>query len=283
MATGTLQTPPVVLRVKRKREEDPAEALMIVKHMKIDPLCTDADAPLSVFKFAGTVVSASASEELIIEKVRGHSQLVKLNPLAGLSLEDSKQQRREQQKVSRNEHRYKLVSQYRSLPDQQTPPSDQSVQTQSNLCILDFEEDAVPSPPPLVGGASTVSTKSAITCNDVTLTREKTAQESDDDLQFVYDLYYTQDLSREGVTTMDWGSVCVREMEVELVHDIIDDDYDDDDDDSNDEGNWRNDYPDEEDISPAGSHSNSDDDELHGEYRHKDAFYDEDSIDNYFR
>ncbi len=31
----------------------------------------------------------------------------------------------------------------------------------------------------------------------------------------------------------DWGSVCVREMEVELVHDIIDDDYDDDDDDSN--------------------------------------------------
>ncbi len=33
----------------------------------------------------------------------------------------------------------------------------------------------------------------------------------------------------------DWGSVCIREMGVELVHDIIDDDhyYEDDDDDSN--------------------------------------------------
>ncbi len=56
--------------------------------------------------------------------------------------------------------------------------SDRSVQTRCNLCIVDFEEEAVPSPPPLVGGASTLSNESAITCNNVTLTREKAAQDT---------------------------------------------------------------------------------------------------------
>ena len=39
-----------------------------------------------------------------------------------------------------------------------------------------------------------------------------------------------------------------------------------------DENNWRNDYPDEDDLSPTGSYGDSED-EYHDEYRHRKTNY----------
>lgn len=86
--------------------------------------------------------------------------------------------------------------------------------------------------------------KSEITLNGQKLTREVVEKDGD----YVYDIYCGgNDISKLDISQL----LYVRPVdEVELVyekeHDEKEDDYNDYDDDSNDEGNWRNDYPDDE-------------------------------------
>lgn len=91
---------------------------------------------------------------------------------------------------------------------------------------------------------------SEITCNGVSLVREKVSTDSkEDEENYVYDIYYVNS-----------GRFDFRELENDLTVEALFQDqmvYDeyrasectevyDDDDDSNDEDNWRNDYPDED-------------------------------------
>ena len=92
--------------------------------------------------------------------------------------------------------------------------------------------------------------RSEITCNGVSLVREKVSTDSkEDEENYVYDIYYVNS-----------GRFDFRELENDLTVEALFQDqmvYDeyrasectevyDDDDDSNDEDNWRNDYPDED-------------------------------------
>jgi hypothetical protein len=245
-ATGIACAPGcLVLRVKRKREEDPAEALVVTKHTKLDA----PEVGASVFRFVGTLGEEDGDRVILdrLKHYRDRADDVKSLPFAKLSLEDTRAQRREAVKAKSSAQRFKVMSQLRCL---QYSGADKRTATVATPCAGGGERvhicDAMQE--------SGKEERQTVTCNDTTMVREKVVQKSGG---FVYDLYYTH----EPVTfdmetaTFDWSSLSVYESE--LVHDIIDDEEIlDDEDDSNDEDNWRNDYPDEEE-SPHSSDSES--------------------------
>lgn len=103
---------------------------------------------------------------------------------------------------------------------------------------------------------STKSGSEDITCNSVTMTREKVVFGEDvvQESEYVYDLYYTDCLE------FDFGehSVGMKSDGDDLVYEYFADEpphANDDEDDENDESNWRNDYPDDDD-----EHSKCDED-----------------------
>lgn len=103
---------------------------------------------------------------------------------------------------------------------------------------------------------STKSGSDDITCNSVTMTREKVVFGEDvvQESEYVYDLYYTDCLE------FDLGehSVGMKSDGDDLVYEYFADEpphANDDEDDENDESNWRNDYPDDDD-----EHSKCDED-----------------------
>jgi hypothetical protein len=102
----------VVLRVKRKREEDPAEALVIAKHNKLDT-------GTSVFHFVGTL-REDVSDGVVLDRLkhyRDRSDCVKSNPFARLTLEDTKTQTRDRTKAKSSAQRFKVTSQLRCLQE----------------------------------------------------------------------------------------------------------------------------------------------------------------------
>jgi hypothetical protein len=111
--------------------------------------------------------------------------------------------------------------------------------------------------PPL---EKTMASPSKISCNGIEMIREKVASSSSvsmikDEEQFVYDIYFTKnlDLHLNLLYSNNYEIKSSSYDDVELVDEKNPENEDDkdyvaneDDEDSNDEGNWRNDYPDED-------------------------------------
>ncbi|XP_065893569.1 probable RNA polymerase II nuclear localization protein SLC7A6OS [Dysidea avara] len=270
----------VVLRVKRKREEDSLDAL-VISHNKLQKLDVasgdDQRKQRSVFCLAATTsTEKEQNHEAILEHIR--KSQVKQNPLSRLSLTDRQFQRREQHKVESANKRFKLVSKLRSLPEekaledkadndlQSTPPEQQqsSLDHKTSLLIKSnddgssnikeylkqmiqfYDIEQQESSDTEDDSPKCVRTQSVITCNGSEMVREKCA--SNGTGEYLYDWYYASHCTMEDVNNFNWDSIT--SYGSELVHDIIgDSDEDffcDDEDDENDESNWRNDYPDEE-------------------------------------
>jgi hypothetical protein len=272
----------VVLRVKRKREEDPAEALVIAKHNKLDT-------GTSVFHFVGTL-REDVSDGVVLDRLkhyRDRSDCVKSNPFARLTLEDTKTQTRDRTKAKSSAQRFKVTSQLRCLQegcgssgggDSCSPVTGDgervavatAVDTASgptgvkiHICDVHQEDSAVEDWSVATNSRLSGAT-GAVTCNGSVMLREKAEHKQSG---YVYDLYCTQEprLLNMEAATFDWASLSV--YEPELIHDIIDDMEEtcDDEDDSNDEDNWRNDYPDEE----GSTHSSDSELDNCGGYRHR--------------
>jgi hypothetical protein len=106
----------------------------------------------------------------------------------------------------------------------------------------------------------TMASPSKISCNGIEMIREKVASSSSvsmikDEEQFVYDIYFTKnlDLHLNLLYSNNYEIKSSSYDDVELVDEKNPENEDDkdyvaneDDEDSNDEGNWRNDYPDED-------------------------------------
>lgn len=292
-AAGTPSVP-IVLRVKRKRAEDPADALVIAKIKKLDPLATRVP-DTSIFHFMGTVADQNVSNRAVLERIkrhRDHSSLAKLNPLARLSLSDRQQHTREHKKDSSSTQRFKMVSKLRALGTEEEEENGSSTVdrpvkelTSELMHLYDVIQEEAPggstaneeeATSRMLDGANvpqSASGQSTITCNSAPMVREKVKPKTGS-CDYVYDLYYTPDCSQQELTAFDWTSLAA--YEAEFVHDLLDPDEEepcDDEDDSNDESNWRNDYPDEESGGPGSSDSEEDYGRSSASYRHREAYY----------
>lgn len=145
---------------------------------------------------------------------------------AGLSASDLRQQIRQNRGERERRHRLKVVTASREA---------------SAFKIIDLEPENEPKS----------DSNEAVTCNGEALIREKNSQDED----FVYDIYEIN--GEDGESSPDIDDAFFEHMaSIQAfgldAHDLMADYRDQDDDlladseDSNDEGNWRNDYPDEE-------------------------------------
>ncbi|XP_048040170.1 probable RNA polymerase II nuclear localization protein SLC7A6OS [Megalobrama amblycephala] len=264
-----------ILRVKRKRGTDPADALLLACK-RIRPEATaaqpsDESEPEpqepkienSVFKLVATVVSQDAPVQPHVREALARPRLAHhaLRPSQGSS------QRiigdlRSVKWSTRREERYRILSSHRAgLPTEPTPArggeENDGSQTENRddlslgeVQVFDIvhEDDDVKVP-----GKTVVSDPETILCNSVKMIREKLSvsgdglgtehREKEDD--YVYDLYYQETAAPGWI--QDILSVRPYTQEGELVPDEVawEEEVYEDEDDENAETNWRNDYPDE--------------------------------------
>lgn len=290
----------VVLRIKRKRTEDPLDALLVAQVFKKPHLEKREDSDKEnaratqdnssstverVFKFVGSVPQGDdVKKNDLLAKI--HKQSISHENLMKSHIHDQQtmQERlRQQKKLLNQESRFKVIS---SLRDSEADSSSQSGSddkssaeansvgnsvSEEAVDDVDLEVQRLLSVYDVIKDEDKESLKrkaereqrldrkrqqsddvNAILCNSVKMIREKltVSDESKTDQNkvekegYVYDFYYPSDnYGRLG------DIVEVLPFDSELVHETLQEDFGeiyDDDDDSNDEGNWRNDYPDED-------------------------------------
>ncbi|CAK9828525.1 Probable RNA polymerase II nuclear localization protein SLC7A6OS [Anthophora retusa] len=201
-----------ILRVKRRHEDEPLNALVIsYKRQKTakneETEATLPDSLTSVAKFAGTVKKQEDSVEHIIrnydkDELKANFKQHHVDIVNKL---------RETTKQASAENRYKVINCFRSL---------------DNSTVEDSEEKGM----------------TVIDVEDSKSIANKVSAEKDD--SYVYDLYYVQ---TENDIYLD-DKVSVHPYDQELVFDNYrDNGYSEvqcESEDSNSESNWRNDYPD---------------------------------------
>ncbi|XP_012868082.1 PREDICTED: probable RNA polymerase II nuclear localization protein SLC7A6OS [Dipodomys ordii] len=245
-----------VLRVKRKRSAEPAEALVLAcKRLRgaeegsaaqKTPECLESTAENNVFQLVATV----------------RSQEEPLQPLVRAALRpsrDSQQRIRRDLRASarevRKEGRYRVVSSRRAsgtsgnLESQCAPEAAEDAGFEL-LDLIHEEKD----PEGVVTDSCTIADPDVILCNSVELIRERlvisedgpeVGRQEQKHEDYVYDIYYLD------MATPGWIenilSVQPYSQEWELVNDEqpAEDIYEDEDD-ENSENNWRNEYPEEE-------------------------------------
>ncbi|XP_065655878.1 probable RNA polymerase II nuclear localization protein SLC7A6OS isoform X2 [Hydra vulgaris] len=250
-----------ILRIKRKRTEDPFNALLIrSSKQRKDNECiptVDHDKSQSLFWFAGTVEHES-TEKVVGEFKKFGWKQVKSN-------ESIKQRARKENQGKHHISRFKLISSRRN--------QDKLSEKCESDCEKNFEVfDIVSDASSLSIDNSVVEDSDDILCNSVKMIRHNLIIENENtneikQTDYVYDLYFApEEIQRSDNELLD----------IEFYEDIldaneeIDDDIIDDEDDSNDENNWRNDYPDEEEYNSS----------IDEEY-HTDTSTEEDDACNY--
>ncbi|KAA0723253.1 putative RNA polymerase II nuclear localization protein SLC7A6OS [Triplophysa tibetana] len=275
-----------ILRVKRKRGTDPADALLLAcKRIRpeaaaaqpsdeTEPEPQEPDIENSVFKLVATVASQDAPVQTHVREALARPRLAHhaLRPSQG-SAQRIIGDLRSVKWSTRREERYRILSSHRAgLPPEPAPVREEKDDTQTEnrdgqplgeVQVFDIvhEDDDEKMP-----GKNVVSDTETILCNSVKMIREKLSvsgdrlctehREKEDD--FVYDLYYQETVTPGWI--QDILSVRPYTQEGELVPDVVvlEEEVYEDEDDENAETNWRNDYPDES------SEDNSDAEERFG-------------------
>ncbi|KAM6942674.1 putative RNA polymerase II nuclear localization protein SLC7A6OS [Xenentodon cancila] len=289
-----------ILRVKRKRGTDPADALLLAcKRIRPEssqssgetaPEPSEAEVENSVFKLVATVATQDAPVQTQVRQALARPRLAHaLRPSASSSqrlLGDL----RSSKWSSRREERYRILSSHRAgltgPAEQQPPRPDASDVTQESrkgegkswdvgeIQVVDLiHEDVEEQDKPL--GKMVSSDPDVILCNNTKMLREclsisgerlgEEPRELDQD--YVYDLYYQETVTPGWI--QDILSVRAYADEGELVPDLVvhEEEVYEDEDDENEERNWRNDYPDEE------SGTDSDREERYGGYWEEEHSY----------
>lgn len=207
-----------ILRVKRRIDETPANALVIA--CKRSKLTEDNDEAAStdnlasantIAEFAGTITDLEHNVVKHLVKTLGKNELeekFKKPPINILN------KLRQSTKQASADNRYKVVNCHRSLDTSDVEEFDDKVMT-----LIDVE-------------------------NVSAVEKDSTAEQ---DENYAYDLYYANTENDMFIDNM----VSVHTLDQELICDIyrncdevVDSDHESDD--SNSESNWRNDYPDSE-------------------------------------
>ncbi|XP_003977409.1 probable RNA polymerase II nuclear localization protein SLC7A6OS [Takifugu rubripes] len=293
-----------ILRVKRKRGTDPADALLLAcKRIRPEtsqspgetvPEPSEAEVESSVFKLVATVATQDAPVETQVRQALARPRVAHaLRPSAGSSHRIIGKLRNAKWST-RREERYKIISRSRTelldSPEPQETVADVLVEetVKRHKCpgqiqVVDLlhedEEDQGVSPSKVLP-----SDTEAIMCNNTKMLRQRLnisgdglrEQNWDQDSEYVYDLYY-QEMATPG-WIQDILSVRAYADEGELVPDLVvhEEEVYDDEDDENDEANWRNDYPDESD-------SEGDKEERYGAYWEEEHSYSQGTWHQYQR
>ncbi|CAH1711418.1 probable RNA polymerase II nuclear localization protein SLC7A6OS [Aphis gossypii] len=206
------------VRVKRRHNEDPFNSI-VVSHKKLKTVGTDFSRD-SVFQFAGTLKDEYEDFSQILKEVQ-EEQSVKM-------LTKKKKNKNINDVVEHSKaKRLKLVNTLRAVK-QDTVPIEEIDGENSEIKVVDFVKQAEDNSKPLIDEGISVD--------------------------YVYDLYVALNNDDKLIDVQDIDSV--HGLDSELFFNIcnniensdIDSSHCEEDDDSNDEGNWRNDYPDEDEM-----------------------------------
>lgn len=287
-----------ILRVKRKRGTDPADALLLAcKRIRPEtspssgeavPEPDEAEVENSVFKLVATVATQDAPVQTRVRQALVRPRVAHALRPSAASSERITGDLRSNKWSTRREERYRILSSHRT--GLSSPADQQSLQTDASetagasekkqekcfgpceIQVVDLEHEEVEEQDKSSGKKS--SDPEAILCNNTKMLREhlcisgeRLGDQSGQEDEYVYDLYYQE------TTTPGWIqdilSVRAYADEGELVPDLVvhEEDVYDDEDDENEEDNWRNDYPDEE------SDTDSDREERYGGHNEEDHSY----------
>ncbi|KAM7015096.1 putative RNA polymerase II nuclear localization protein SLC7A6OS [Tautogolabrus adspersus] len=297
-----------ILRVKRKRGIDPADALLLAcKRIRPEPSQNsgetvpepnEAEIENSVFKLVATVATQDAPVQTQVRQALARPRMAHpLRPSAA-----SKQRivgdLRSTKWSTRREERYRILSNLRtgvsSPAEQQTPQTDapegaeetgkehQKCLGLGEIQVVDLVHEDVEEQKPSSKMLS--SDPEVILCNNTKMLRERLSisgerlgeDQQEQEADYVYDLYYQETVTPGWI--QDILSVRAYADEGELVPDVVhEEEVYEDEDDENEEANWRNDYPDE------GSDADSDREERYGGYWEEEHSYSRRSWESYQR
>ncbi|XP_040265774.1 probable RNA polymerase II nuclear localization protein SLC7A6OS [Bufo bufo] len=259
-----------VLRVKRKRCADPAEALIISCKRPRAEEKTPESVTTQVFKLAATVTSQNEPVQKYVQEAISRDRATQVHrPHIG-SLQRVQNDLRAWKDAERQESRYRLVSSLRPkcgegdnsqpaspVEERQHVPEkveasakeDVDSRTDETIQVFDIEQEEVEKEAVDVKASDPES----IMCNSVKMIRERLAvsqegqgsEHRENPEEFVYDIYYAESSPQDWI--QDILSVQPYHYEQELMADDVEPhEVYEDEDDENEESNWRNDYPDEE-------------------------------------
>ncbi|AWP02009.1 putative RNA polymerase II nuclear localization protein SLC7A6OS [Scophthalmus maximus] len=280
-----------ILRVKRKRGTDPADALLLAcKRIRPEtsqgsgepvPEPDEADVENSVFKLVATVATQNAPVQTQVRQAMARPRIAHALRPSAASSQRITGDLRSTKWSARREERYRILSSHRTgLPSAAEQPAPRTDAPESaaqsgkeegkrwgpgEIQVVDLVHEDVDEQGKSSGKAS--SDPEVILCNNTKLLRERlnisgqrldAEQRERDEDDYVYDLYYQETVTPGWI--QDILSVRAYADEGELVPDLIvhEEEVYEDEDDENEEANWRNDYPDE------GSDADSDREERYG-------------------
>lgn len=285
-----------ILRVKRKRGTDPADALLLAcKRIRPEssqspgetvPEPNEAEVENSVFKLVATVATQDAPVQTQVRQALARPRAAHALRPSAASSQRIMGDLRSTKWSARREERYRILSSHRAgltRPAEQQQPSQTEAGEESRteehcglgeIQVVDLVQEDVEDPDKPIRKALP-SDPEVILCNSTKMLRERLhisgeklgaeLQEPEDD--YVYDLYYQETVTPGWI--QDILSVRAYADDGELVPDLMvhEEEVYDDEDDENEESNWRNDYPDED------SGSDSDKEERYGDYWEEEHSY----------
>ncbi|GAN09076.1 solute carrier family 7, member 6 opposite strand [Mucor ambiguus] len=258
-----------ILRIKRKRTEEPLDALLVhqenEKRIKKsndkqkNALSVSATALPTLFRLAETVEQKSFSNldeaKKLKDRISRRIQPGTSRPQTPTSIEDRKDRLVKEQKDASHKARYRVIQQNRSKVDEDTPPVVQSSSEKAAKDLFQMYEavkDEDTSKQAKLFVDDDIEDPDDIMCNFIPMVKEYlTLQEKEEEKEddYVYDVYYRDDENLEqGMNSMNIGSLVWFDEQSEYLDDDTDSELGDNvDEDSNAEDYYQNDYPEEED------------------------------------
>ncbi|KAI9487707.1 MAG: hypothetical protein EXX96DRAFT_554330 [Benjaminiella poitrasii] len=268
-ATNDKSSQITILRIKRKRTEEPLDALFVHQEnekrikknndIKNSVLKVSATALPTLFRLAETVEQKSFSNldeaKKLKDRISRRIQPGTSRPQTPTSLEDRRDRLVKEQKEASNKARYRVIQQNRAQASENMPPV---VQSSSELAAKHLfqmyeavkDDDEKQSKANLLVDDD-IDDPDDIMCNFIPMVKEYlTLQEKDEEKEedYVYDVYYRDDAHiDQNINSMNVGSLVWFDDQSEYVDDESDSELGDElDEDSNAEDYYQNDYPEEE-------------------------------------
>ncbi|KAG7482146.1 hypothetical protein JOB18_014394 [Solea senegalensis] len=294
-----------ILRVKRKRGTDPADALLLAcKRIRPEtsqtsgetvPEPNEAEVEKSVFKLVATVATQDAPVQTQVRQALARPRVAQALRSSAAATKRITGHLRTMKWSTRREERYRILSNHRTgllgAAEQESPQTDapegagdsgkEEDECWGNIQVVDLLHENEEEQDKSSGKMS--SDPEMIMCNNTKMLRERLSiceerrgsEQQEQDKDFVYDLYYPETVNPGWI--QDILSVRAYADEGELVPDLVvhEEEVYEDEDDENEEGNWRNDYPDED------SDMGSDREERYGGYWEEEHSYSRRSWEHY--
>eukprot|EP00112_Aurelia_sp_Birch-Aquarium-sp1_P015529 Seg3449.4 transcript_id=Seg3449.4/GoldUCD/mRNA.D3Y31 product="putative RNA polymerase II nuclear localization protein SLC7A6OS" protein_id=Seg3449.4/GoldUCD/D3Y31 len=254
-SVGEARTPTTLLRLKRKRSEDPSRALFVYHAAAKKIKSNGNEQDEHVFRLMGTVDGRSPLHcQPMIENLG--DLIENTDDLAVTSNQENdrlskiiKKHSNQLKQGMSNSNSYKIISRQTTVEEEPTERLEREA-GKKLIEIIDVGKENIDQD----RKEESSHDSDEILCNSMKMMREKLTISEDSEIQdadYVYDLYYASkgqlDSNHElyYIQSLDPDILLSSEIDGPFDQNEI---YDDDEDDSNDEDNWRNDYPDEDEF-----------------------------------